>query len=121
MTLLALFGGLALLLYGVQLIGEGLQRAAGGHLRHLVTTMTRSRLTAVGSGALVTALTQSYYEWGLAHAGRTAGPFDRVFPMAYVAAPPAPAAQRSADEFWQAQGIDPSQFVVAFVGTMGRL
>ena len=59
MTLLALFGGLALLLYGVQLIGEGLQRAAGGHLRHLVTTMTRSRLTAVGSGALVTALTQS--------------------------------------------------------------
>jgi phosphate:Na+ symporter len=58
-TLLALFGGLALLLYGVQLIGEGLQRAAGGHLRHLVTTMTRSRLTAVGSGALVTALTQS--------------------------------------------------------------
>jgi len=58
-TLLALFGGLALLLYGVQLIGEGLQRAAGGHLRHLVATMTRSRLTAVGSGALVTALTQS--------------------------------------------------------------
>jgi len=58
-TLLALFGGLALLLYGVQLIGEGLQRAAGGQLRHLVTTMTRSRLTAVGSGALVTALTQS--------------------------------------------------------------
>jgi len=49
-TLLALFGGLALLLYGMQLIGEGLQRAAGGHLRHLLTSMTRTRLAAVASG-----------------------------------------------------------------------
>src|SRR5229473_5920998 len=59
MTLLALFGGLALLLYGMQLIGEGLQRAAGGHLRHLLTSMTRTRLAAVLSGALATALIQS--------------------------------------------------------------
>jgi phosphate:Na+ symporter len=59
MTLLALFGGLALLLYGMQLIGEGLQRAAGGHLRHLLTRMTRTRLAAVASGALVTAIIQS--------------------------------------------------------------
>ena len=59
MTLLALFGGLALLLYGMQLIGEGLQRAAGGHLRHLLTSMTRTRLLAVASGALVTAIIQS--------------------------------------------------------------
>jgi phosphate:Na+ symporter len=58
-TLLALFGGLALLLYGMQLIGDGLQRAAGGHLRHLLTSMTRNRLAAVGSGALVTAIIQS--------------------------------------------------------------
>ncbi len=59
MTLLALFGGLALLLYGMQLIGEGLQRAAGGHLRHLLTSMTRNRLAAVASGAIVTAIIQS--------------------------------------------------------------
>src|SRR6266481_2727391 len=59
MTLLALFGGLALLLYGMQLIGEGLQRAAGGHLRHLLTRMTRTRLAGVASGALVTAIIQS--------------------------------------------------------------
>ena len=59
MTVLALFGGLALLLYGMQLTGEGLQRAAGGHLRHLLTSMTRNRLAAVGSGAVVTALIQS--------------------------------------------------------------
>src|SRR5262245_3986077 len=59
MTLLALFGGLALLLYGMQLIGEGLQRAAGLHLRHLLTSVTRNRLAAVASGALVTAIIQS--------------------------------------------------------------
>jgi phosphate:Na+ symporter len=59
MTLLALFGGLALLLYGMQLIGEGLQRAAGSHLRHLLTSMTRNRFAAVMSGALVTAIIQS--------------------------------------------------------------
>jgi phosphate:Na+ symporter len=43
----------------MQLSGEGLQRAAGGHLRHLLTSMTRTRLSAVGAGALVTALIQS--------------------------------------------------------------
>ena len=59
MTVLSLLGGLALLLYGMQLSGEGLQRAAGGHLRHLLTSMTRTRLSAVGAGALVTALIQS--------------------------------------------------------------
>src|SRR5262249_51627932 len=59
MVLLGLFGGLALLLYGMQLCGEGLQRAAGGHLRHVLTSMTRNRLTAMCSGALVTTLIQS--------------------------------------------------------------
>jgi len=59
MSLLSLAGGLAILLYGMQLSGEGLQRAAGGQLRHLLTSMTRSRFSAVAAGALVTALIQS--------------------------------------------------------------
>jgi len=59
MVLLGLFGGLALLLYGMQLCGEGLQRAAGSQLRHILTSMTSNRLTAVCSGALVTTLIQS--------------------------------------------------------------
>jgi phosphate:Na+ symporter len=58
-SLLSVLGGLAILLYGMQLSGDGLQRAAGGHLRHLLTSMTRSRLSAVAAGALVTALIQS--------------------------------------------------------------
>jgi phosphate:Na+ symporter len=58
-ALLALFGGMALLLYGIQLVGEGFQRAAGGRLRYLLTHLTRNRFAAVLSGALVTAIIQS--------------------------------------------------------------
>lgn len=59
MVILALFGGMALLLYGIQLVGEGLQRAAGGRLRYLLTHVTRNRFAAVLSGAAVTAIIQS--------------------------------------------------------------
>ncbi|MBI2154309.1 MAG: Na/Pi cotransporter family protein [Candidatus Rokubacteria bacterium] len=59
MVILALFGGMALLLYGIQLVGEGFQRAAGGRLRYLLTHVTRNRFAAVLSGAAVTAIIQS--------------------------------------------------------------
>jgi phosphate:Na+ symporter len=58
-VLLALFGGMALLLYGIRLSGDGLQRAAGGRLRHLLTGLARNRFLAVMSGAAVTAIIQS--------------------------------------------------------------
>jgi phosphate:Na+ symporter len=59
MVLLALFGGMALLLYGIRLSGEALQRAAGGRLRHLLTGLARSRIMAALSGAVATAVIQS--------------------------------------------------------------
>jgi phosphate:Na+ symporter len=58
-VLLALFGGMALLLYGIQLTGDGLQRAAGARLRGLLTGLSRNRVLAVASGAAVTAVLQS--------------------------------------------------------------
>jgi phosphate:Na+ symporter len=58
-VLLALFGGMALLLYGIRLSGDSLQRAAGGRLRHLLTGLARNRVFAVASGAVVTAIIQS--------------------------------------------------------------
>ena len=57
--LLALFGGTALLLYGIRLSGDSLQRAIGGRLRQMLTVMSRTRLAAVVSGALVTSIIQS--------------------------------------------------------------
>jgi phosphate:Na+ symporter len=59
MVLLALFGGMALLLYGIRLSGDSLQRAAGARLRHLLTGLARNRFLAVVSGAGVTAIIQS--------------------------------------------------------------
>ena len=59
MMFLALFGGMALLLFGMQLVGEGLQRAAGGRLRQILTKLTQRRLTAVAMGVTATALMQS--------------------------------------------------------------
>jgi len=57
--LIILFGGMALLLYGMQLTGEGLQRAAGARLRRVLTHLVRNRFTALLTGAGVTALIQS--------------------------------------------------------------
>src|SRR5437867_2965859 len=50
---------MALLLYGIRLSGEALQRALGGRLRSLLTGMSRHRLSAVASGAAITAIIQS--------------------------------------------------------------
>jgi phosphate:Na+ symporter len=58
-VIVALLGGVALLLYGIRLAGEALQRAAGGRLRTLLTGLTKNRFVAVASGAAVTAIIQS--------------------------------------------------------------
>lgn len=58
-VLFALLGGTALLLYGVRLVGEGLQRAAGTRLRHVLSTLTGDRFRALLVGAGVTAVLQS--------------------------------------------------------------
>ena len=57
--LIVLFGGMALLLYGMQHTGDGLQRAAGARLRQLLTHLTANRFTALLTGAAATALIQS--------------------------------------------------------------
>ena len=59
LVLFALLGGTALLLYGVRLVGEGLQRAAGTRLRHILSTLTGNRLKALAVGAGATAILQS--------------------------------------------------------------
>src|SRR5947208_16838989 len=59
LVLFSIFGGTALLLYGVRLVGEGLQRAAGTRLRHLLSTLTGNRFKAFLVRAGVTAVLQS--------------------------------------------------------------
>jgi phosphate:Na+ symporter len=59
LMLIALFGGMALLLYGMQLVGEGLQQAAGGRMRQILGSITNSRLKGMLAGAFITAVIQS--------------------------------------------------------------
>ena len=56
---LALLGSLALFLYGMKIMSEGLQKFAGDRLRSILTAMTTNRVTGVLTGVLITALIQS--------------------------------------------------------------
>ncbi|NLZ44494.1 MAG: Na/Pi cotransporter family protein, partial [Clostridia bacterium] len=47
-------GGLALFIYGMTLMGEGLKKAAGDRMRSILASVTRNPLMGVGVGALVT-------------------------------------------------------------------
>lgn len=57
--LLTMIGGLALFLYGMHLLGEGLSKASGGRMEQILEKMTYSKWRAVLLGAGVTAVIQS--------------------------------------------------------------
>ncbi len=54
-----IMGGLALFLFGMGLMSDGLKKVAGQKLRSLLESLTKRRIIAVLIGALVTALIQS--------------------------------------------------------------
>ncbi|MGM9760337.1 MAG: Na/Pi cotransporter family protein [Parabacteroides sp.] len=56
---LRLIGSLALFLYGMKIMSEGLQKFAGDSLRKILTAMTTNRVTGMLTGVLITALIQS--------------------------------------------------------------
>ena len=58
-NLLSLVGSLALFLYGMKIMSEGLEKFAGDRLRNILASMTRNRFMGVCTGILVTALIQS--------------------------------------------------------------
>ena len=58
-SILAMIGGLALFLYGMDLLGEGLSKASGGRLEKILEKMTSNPIKAVLLGAGVTAVIQS--------------------------------------------------------------
>ncbi len=56
---LTMLGGLALFLYGMNLMGDGLSQASGGRLERILEKLTNNPLKAVLVGAGVTAVIQS--------------------------------------------------------------
>jgi phosphate:Na+ symporter len=58
-TTVTVVGGLAIFLFGMQLMSEGLQKVAGPKMRSVLSAMTGNRFSGVGTGFLVTSAIQS--------------------------------------------------------------
>lgn len=59
MTVFTLLGGLAVFIFGMNLMSEGLQKAAGEKMRYILGIVTKNPVVAVLAGALITAVLQS--------------------------------------------------------------
>ena len=57
--IIQLMGGLGLFIYGMKLMGDGLENAAGESLKIILEKVTSNRLMGVAIGAIVTAIIQS--------------------------------------------------------------
>ena len=58
-NLLSLLGGLALFLYGMQMMSSGLEAAAGNRMKSILEKLTANRFLGVVVGAVITAIIQS--------------------------------------------------------------
>ncbi len=58
-NLMGLLGGLALFLYGMQMMSTGLEKAAGNKMKVIMEKLTANRFIGVLAGALITAVIQS--------------------------------------------------------------
>ncbi|MGL4656765.1 MAG: Na/Pi cotransporter family protein [Sarcina sp.] len=58
-TAIELLGGLGLFLYGMKIMGEGLENSAGDKLKGILEKVTKNRFIGVIVGAIVTAIVQS--------------------------------------------------------------
>lgn len=59
LQIITLIGSVAMLMYGMKVMSEGLQKMAGSKLSNVLGTMTTNRFTGVLTGAFITASIQS--------------------------------------------------------------
>lgn len=59
LTAIQLLGGLAMFLYGMEIMGDGLKQGSGTALKNFLGKLTQNALLGVITGALVTAIIQS--------------------------------------------------------------
>ncbi len=58
-AILKILGSLGIFLYGMKVMSEGIQKAAGSGMRHALATMTHNRASSVFTGFFTTSLVQS--------------------------------------------------------------
>jgi phosphate:Na+ symporter len=83
-TLLNLAGSVALLLWGVHMVGTGVQRAFGANLRSFLGSALRNRFKAFLAGMGITAILQSSTATGLMITGFAAGGMVELIPALAV-------------------------------------
>ncbi len=59
LTVIKLLGGLAMFLYGMEIMGDGLKQGSGSALKNVLGKLTQNALLGVLTGTLVTAVIQS--------------------------------------------------------------
>ena len=59
MNVLSLLGGLGLFLFGMKIMGDGLEKAAGNRLKKILGYVTHNRFLAMLAGIVITAVIQS--------------------------------------------------------------
>ena len=58
-SIFSFLGGLGMFLYGMSIMGDGMQKSAGSRLNKFLRMVTDNRLLAIGLGALITAILHS--------------------------------------------------------------
>lgn len=58
-TIFGLLGGLAIFIYGMNLMSEGLQKAAGAKMKYVLGILTKNPIIGILAGAVTTAVLQS--------------------------------------------------------------
>ena len=59
-SVITLLGGLAMFLYGMEVMGDGLENASGSALKQVLGKATQNLILGVITGMLVTAVIQSF-------------------------------------------------------------
>lgn len=58
-SIFTFLGGLGMFLYGMNIMGDGMQKSAGGRMNHFLRMVTNNRILAIALGALITAILHS--------------------------------------------------------------
>ncbi len=59
LNVLELIGALGFFIYGMKVMSDGIQKAAGDNMRKILSSMTQNRFFGVATGFIITCLLQS--------------------------------------------------------------
>lgn len=87
--------------------------------KFLLLPYDRLSRKALRDADAIVAITEGIRDWGLAKAGRAAGPMDRDFPFGYVKRELQPSELHAAEAFWREHGVSDKNWNICFFGAIG--